>query len=377
MPQSAVVNADGKKLEIKTILLINPETKKHIDLIKLFSSFEINESIENKFFTGSIIVNTEYDLREYIEMSGKEEIRIAWSSGDDFYMRDHTFKILNIVQQEEAQENVLETIKIEFVDERYLTMISNEPYNIFSGETASSILTTMFDELSITTNIESTTETFSYYWMKEFNQCLNEVRLANSDPLLVFQQNQGIIGKKISTLFNQTAIKFEFGILADKDKRRQLRYNLVKDVSSYNLIDNEDLSDNGYGNKLLVRDYWNKSFIFEDKKLDESSLLTGTNLKFDTTGEGVLRNRVNFPDYHFIEDYILTDYVEASLSSPVSTLTVGLLMNIEIPSKYDPNDSSIRSGDYLIYEITHKIDRNFDYSQHVTLIKKELYKSIF
>ena len=364
-----------KSLQLKSVKLINQNTDEFVDLIRFFVEIRITESVENKFTTGSIMFNSEYDIRELLQMDGTEKIKIIWTTGDDFEERNHTFRLLSIFSQEELKENLIETVTINFVDERYLTLLSNEPYNVFNDSSASQIISEMFGELNIDVDIETTTEKFNYYWLKPFIESLNEVRLANSDPLLVFQQNKKIIGRTYKKLFEQTPLELEYININEKNKENKIRNRIVKDISSLNIIDMEDLHDNGYGNKLLVRDYSNKSFTYINKSLEDSSLLSGTKLKFNVSGN--IRERIDFPNYQFVEDYILTDFIEATMPFAISNLYAGVLVTIEIPSKYDENDTSLRSGNYLIHTITHKIDRSLSYTQELTLIKKQLFKRNF
>ena len=366
------IKDEKKQLRLDRILLVSDDDT-FIDLSLLFTDLVITESIENKFMMGEITLNSEYDIRESSKMLGKSKIKIVWSTGTEYETRSHTFTVLDIPMQADLTENVMETMTISFVDERYFKILKNEPYEIFTEETAANILTTMLANVDITANIEATTELMEYYWMQPMMKSINQVRFANNPPLVLFQQNNAFIGRTWETLFNNNSpLEFEI-VNPNRENKTNDRMFLLRNMEFKDIVDAENLYDGGLGNKLLVRDIWNKTFTSEDKKLEDSSIVTSKQKSFT---DGIIRDRVLFPNYKYIEDYILTDYLEADIAHGISSLFVGNVISIDIPSKKFKNATSVKSGNYLIYELTHRFDRNLNYSQEVVLIKKELFKSL-
>ena len=366
------IKDEQKQLRIDRILLISDDDT-FIDLSLLFTDIIITESMENKFMMGEITLNSEYDIRESSKMLGKSKIKIVWTTGTEYATRSHTFTILDIPHQADIKENVLESLTISFVDERYFKILKNEPYEIYTEKTASEILTEMLAEVDITADIETTTTQMEYYWMQPMMDCINQVRFANDPPLVLFQQNTAFIGRTWTTLFeNSSPLEFEL-TNPNMENKTNNKLFLLRNLEFKDIADAESLYDGGLGNKLLTRDIWNKTFSSTDKKLEDSSIVGSKPKSFVT---GTIRDRILFPNYKYIEDYILTDYIEADIAHGISSLHVGMMITIDIPSKKFKNRTSVKSGDYLIYELTHRFDRNLNYTQEVVLIKKELFKSL-
>ena len=361
-----------KRLVIDKLILSN-SANEFLDLSLLFTSLTITESIDNRFYMAEIVLNSEYELREKMVLKGDEFLKVSWTTDDDlFRKRVNEFKLLRIDGQKDERENLMEKIILTFIDSRYIDLIKKNEYEIFTNTKPHTIITTMLDKYDIDIDIEDFGSEIAYYWMNDVFKCLDQVRFSTNTPLVIFQQDNDLIGRKWETLFKQDAALFNVSNINAEVVKEDIYYRL-KDISHEDIIDLGDFFEDEVGNKLFVRDYWNKSFTYSNKTLNSNSIITSKK-KFETNYTPKVR--VNFPDYKFVEDYLLNDYIEAIIPYGNSSLYVGMAIELDIPSKFDKNDTSINSGKYLIYTLTHKFDRNLNYSQEVTLIKKDLFKSI-
>jgi hypothetical protein len=361
-----------KQLTIYKLELINSDSEA-LDITLLFQSISLTESISNNFVALDINILTEYDIKEFMKMKGEEYLRIIWDSGDNSEIRDYTLRILDYPTQTDVNENILESVFFKCVDERFITLLSeSQKYEIYSETLPSVILADMMDKYDIDLDIvASTSESpVTYYWMKDVFEAINDIRYATPDPFIIYQSGKKLIARTYNQLFADNRERFKLHIKNTNIENNEFATRIYN-IQFSDLYDAFDIAEDGSGVIIRNKDLFNDVYSETEKLLTQQIT---KRRKFEPFSNA--KYKVNFPNYKYIEDYYLTGFMNADIQYGYSNLKLGMLTNINIPSKLSKESANILSGDWLIYEITHTFDRNLNYKQTLRLINKYLFKQI-
>ena len=368
-------------LNIKNIDLINYNNKT-LDITDTFIRIDITENLFTNFVSGSIIINDELNLRVSFPLIGNEKLRVRWQSSKNSTVRSYTFVITDIEYIKDVQEGIIEQMKLNFIDERYVTLISKPYYGFLEDQSLSTIVNNITKDydVDITVDVETEiqNETINYNILHGSSvKALRNLRYKFSKPIVFYQQNDSLIMTTYDKLFQQTPIKCNVEIqMEEMNTDKSLKPNNFKKFAKEDIYDIIDLNLKGIkGYNNFVFNPFTDEFSNVEYKL--SDYTGSTNAKYDFTSENFLNVRLNM-DSRYIENYLLTDFMSSVMPYGSSDFKVGDLISVILRSNTEKSNISTYSGNALIVSLTHSIWRqSLEYKQEYTLIKREMFRSIF
>jgi len=368
---TTVENQQGN-LRLRKIELINYENK-YLNIQNLFREIEIIESIGSIWLYGELTIEEQFNYRENFPFIGKEKLHIVWDTGEETTIRDFTFIITAIPNISETKTNEIYKYKLEFIHEDFANFLEAETYKkSFENKTNSYMLETLFSNYNIITEnkVLNDTDTYSYIANSyDIIETIEEIEYLSDDPKFIFQRGNNYLIYNIESLFAQQYVKklSNVSIITEGDGNR----NSIRGISKIEPMMRKDFYEDG------INGYIHYDIdLFEEKYNLNDISLNVTNPKFDFVSSK--RNVLTLKSSKFIEDYMLTDAIQAQMQIASSDLQIGDLIQLKyFLGQNDQKNISKYSGFYLLYEIVHKIDVNFNYSMLLTLVRKDMSKSLF
>lgn len=371
-------NNNYAKLTLNEASLVSYDKKEKINITKLIRNISITESLHNVFIHGYIEIEDENDLYEQFIKTCREYVFISWKSHEDNTLRSYYFRIDSIPEILRVREGIIDGFKIKFTHEDYFKLIEGRYNKSYIEKTQKEILEDIFKEKKISNyEINTTNETYTLYNFQ--NNCFgfidDVVRYKGSVPYVLYQKDAVLRYETWKDIFSQNEAKILNVETSKKDS--DTMEMMISNVIKKDIIDNSEIQITGMnGNVLFEHDIWNNEFTLTDNNItDFFNTFKGQTIHEKFKVSELKNNVVRNNNSKFIEDYIVTNFINARLNYGNSDLFVGDLCVIKIMRNSDTKEYSKYSGVWSIYEIEHFIDENFRYTQNIILVKLSFFKN--
>lgn len=355
-----VQNQEGTLILYRVVILDSEDNG--LDVKNLMRELTITENIITHFTQGRIAFEDQNKLKESLDMKGNEKILISWKTTEDSQLKEMKFFVKNMKSITQKKENEIEEFSFELIDEKFEPLMIKTPiYREWVQKTKKEILTDIFDYYGI--SFESTSndnEKIDYLITSDdIVAVIEDILLKGSVPNVLYSKNDKLVHSTYNDLFVVNDVK----MLSTGSLVTELRRGAIKDLTKLDIYDRKEVFDDGInGYTLFDFNVFEENFEKQDIELDMTN-------KF-IVEKGKQNISVNKNCEH-ISNYYLMNFLAFELCFPDSDFELGEKVSIQIKSTDTQEDTfSKYSGEYVIAEIKHIIDRNYKYAQILSVISK-------
>jgi hypothetical protein len=348
----------NKKFKLNGIFLINSKNT-ILEITELCRSLTIIHNQVNIFASGSLLIQTEESIYNFLEEGDK--IRVSYVTGyyDEYFdTREFLFKIKGIPACDLEKSSNIQVLKLDLVDHRLYDMMYNR-YNItFVNKSKSEILTTIFKNYNIDLNIDiSDIQKYTYYCKRSnILEDINTIRYLGDEPLFIFERNND---KSIYVRDYQSIIKtssvFRFDLT-----------NVIGTNNTENINSLQGTFKNVYDGSPLIPGYIHYSFDVDNK----NATYTTYSVDDDFYPIERINNIKMIKNSLYKENYYMLNTLGAKYNYTNTNLKLGDVVDVKVSYSNNSNIQTSFSGKYFIYAFDETINfENLLIEQNFVLIK--------